>query len=433
MGAASPVVLLPGAASVGPRLAPMSTATLRSVTDHQRHVAELLTRPGGCDAWPAETIALDDARGRVLAERVLAVEPLPAFDNSGMDGYAVRAAEVAGASPDAPVRLPVAGDVPAGAPVGELAPGTTLRIMTGAPVPRGADAVVEVEVTDGGTETVTITEARTAGTFVRPAGSDVAVGDEVLPAGALLAAAQVGVLAALGVRQVVVRRRPRVLVVSTGSELAEEPLPGSGQIRDANGALLATAVEDAGGIAVRRLWVEDDVPTFLALLDGELAAGDIDLVLTSGGVSAGAYEVVKDGLGPRGVEFVKVAMQPGMPQGSGRVDGVPVVCLPGNPVSALTSFEVFVRPALRAAFGHPVPHRAVVRATLTEPLAPLAAKRQWRRARLDRANGTVTPWGPPGSGFLGWFAGADALIDLPPGTGPLAPGDTVEVWDLALS
>lgn len=411
----------------------MSTSALRSVTDHQRHVAALLARAGGPDAWPTESIPLDEARGRVLAEPVRATEPLPSFDNSGMDGYAVRAAEIEGASPDAPVRLPVAGDVPAGAPVGELAPGTTVRIMTGAAVPRGADAIVEVEVTDGGTETVTITEARTTGSFVRPAGGDVAVGDEVLGAGAVLGAAQVGVLAALGIRRVVVRRRPRVLVVSTGSELAEEPLPGSGQIRDANGALLAAAVEDAGGVAVRKLWVEDDVPTFLALLDDEIASGGIDLVLTSGGVSAGAYEVVKDGLGPRGVEFVKVAMQPGMPQGSGLVSGVAVVCLPGNPVSALTSYEVFVRPALRAAFGHPVPHRAVVRAALTEPLAPLPAKRQWRRARLDRANGTVTPWGPPGSGFLGWFAGADALIDLPPGGAPLAAGDSVEVWDLALS
>ncbi len=234
-----------------------------------------------------------------------------------------------------------------------------------------------------------------------------------------------------GVREVEVRRRPRVLVVSTGSELAAEPEPGSGQIRDANGVLLCAAVEDAGAVAVRRLWVADDVGGFLARIDDELSGGDVDLVLTSGGVSAGAYEVVKDALGPRGVEFVKVAMQPGMPQGSGRVSGVPVVCLPGNPVSALTSWEVFVRPALRAAYGHPLPHRPVVRARLTEALTPLPAKRQWRRARLDRASGEVTPWGPAGSGFLGWFAGADALIDLSAGTGPLAPGDTVDVWDLA--
>lgn len=410
----------------------MSTPALRSVAEHQRHVADLLARPGGPEAWPTESVPLDEARGRVLADRVLSPEALPSFDNSGMDGYAVRAEDVATATEQTPVRLPVAGDIPAGAPVGDLAPGTTLRIMTGAPVPRGADAVVEVEVTDGGTEEVLISAARSAGSFVRPAGGDIAVGQEVLGVGAVLGPAQLGVLAALGIRQVAVRRQPRVLVVSTGSELAEDPEPGSGQIRDANGFLLAAAVEEAGAIAVRRLWVADDVPSFLALLDAETRGGEVDLVLTSGGVSAGAYEVVKDGLGPRGVEFVKVAMQPGMPQGSGLVDGVPVVCLPGNPVSALASYEVFVRPALRAAFGHPLPHRPVVRAALTEAVTPLAGKRQWRRARLDRVAGTVTPWGPPGSGFLGWFAGADALIDLQPGTTPLAPGDTVDVWDLAI-
>ncbi|MCR1782406.1 molybdopterin molybdotransferase MoeA [Nocardioides carbamazepini] len=410
----------------------MSTRTpLRPVPEHQRHVATLLAAGRGPDRpWPTETVPLDRARGRVLGEPVIAPEPLPAFDNSGMDGYAVRAAEVASATSGTPVRLPVGEDIPAGAPVGELVPGTVRRIMTGAAVPMGADAVVEVEVTDGGTETVEIREARPVGRFVRTAGSDVAAGAQVLAAGTTLGPAQLGVLAAFGIHDVVVRRRPRVLIVSTGSELAEDPAPGSGQIRDANGALLAAAVEESGGVAVRKLWVEDDVPTFLALLDGELAAGDVDLVITSGGVSAGAYEVVKDGLGPRGIEFVKVAMQPGMPQGSGLVDGVPVVCLPGNPVSALTSWEVFVRPALRLAFGHPRPQRSVVRATLTEPLEPLRGKRQLRRARLDRITGTVRPWGPPGSGFLGWFAGADALIDLPADGALLAAGDTVEVWDL---
>lgn len=412
----------------------MSTPALRSVAEHQRHVAALLARahgPGGPEAWPSEPVPITAARGRVLAEPVVSPEQLPSFDNSGMDGYAVRAADVAGASAESPVHLPVAGDIPAGAPVGQLAPGTTQRIMTGAPVPHGADAVVEVEVTDGGTDTVTISAARATGSFVRPAGGDIAVGQEVLAAGAVLGPAQIGVLGALGIDQVTCRRRPRVLVVSTGSELAEHPVPGAGQIRDANGFLLAAAVEEAGGEAVRRLWVADDVPSFLALLDEEIAGGDIDLVLTSGGVSAGAYEVVKDGLGPRGVEFVKVAMQPGMPQGSGLVAGTPVVCLPGNPVSALASYEVFVRPALRAAHGHPHPHRPVVRAALTEELRPLAGKRQWRRARLDRAAGTVQPWGPPGSGFLGWFAGADALIDVPPGDATLPAGELVDVWDLA--
>lgn len=406
-----------------------TTPALRSVDDHQQHVAALLaSRAAG-----QETVSVAEARGRILAAAVTAPEALPSFDNSAMDGYAVRAADIAAATSDSPALIPVAGDIPAGAAVGQLAPGTALRIMTGAPVPHGADAIVEVEITDGGTDKVAISQARDVGSFVRTAGSDVTVGQEVLAAGTVLGPAQIGVLAALGIREVVVRRKPRVLVCSTGSELAVEPVPGSGQIRDANGALLAAAVEEAGATAVRKLWVADDVPAFLALLDAETATGDIDLVLTSGGVSAGAYEVVKDALGPRGVEFVKVAMQPGMPQGSGVVGGVPVVCLPGNPVSALTSYEVFVRPALRTAAGHPHPHRPVVRAALTEPLSPLRGKRQMRRARLDRAAGTVTPWGPPGSGFLGWFAGADALIDLPADGGPLQPGDAVDVWDLHFS
>lgn len=406
----------------------MTTPALRSVSDHQQHVAALFAGRG---AWPVEQVAVAEARGRILAADLTAPEALPSFDNSAMDGYAVRAVDIAAASPDSPAHLPVSGDIPAGAVVEDLAPGTALRIMTGAPVPRGADAIVEVEVTDGGTEKVAIREPRAAGSFVRPTGSDVTVGQVVLAGGAVLGPAQIGLLAALGITEVAVRRRPRVLVCSTGSELAEDPVPGSGQIRDANGALLAAAVEDAGAIAVRKLWVADDVPAFLALLDAEVASGEVDLVLTSGGVSAGAYEVVKEALGPRGVEFTKVALQPGMPQGSGVVGGVPVVCLPGNPVSALTSYEVFVRPALRRAVGHPLPDRPVVRAALTAPLTPLRGKRQLRRARLDRIAGTVTPWGPPGSGFLGWFAGADALIDLPADGLPLQAGDAVDVWDLA--
>ncbi|WP_183094293.1 molybdopterin molybdotransferase MoeA, partial [Nocardioides stalactiti] len=300
------------------------------------------------------------------------------------------------------------------------------------PAPRGADAVIEVEVTDAGTDVVTISASRAAGTFVRPAGSDVRSGDEVLPAGTVVGPAQVGLLAALGAREVVVRRRPRVLVCSTGSELTDDPVPADGQIRDSNSFMLAAAVEDAGGTAVRRLWVADDVPTFLRTLDAELVGADagIDLVLTSGGVSAGAYEVVKDALAPRGVEFAKVAMQPGMPQGLGRYGEVPVVCLPGNPVSALVSFEVFVRPALRASFGHPRPYRPTQVATLTEPLTSPAGKRQLRRGTLDREHGTVALCGPAGSGFLGWMARADCLVDVPADATALAAGDPVSVWDL---
>jgi molybdopterin molybdotransferase len=402
----------------------MSTS-LRAVADHQRRIRDLI------GTLAPTTVPLTEARGLALAAPVRASEQLPSFDNSAMDGYAVRAIDIATAGPEHPVLLPVAADIPAGSPAGDLAPGTAHRIMTGAPLPRGADAVVEVEATDGGTETVAITAAREAGSFIRSAGGDVAAGDTVLPAGVLVGAAQIGLLAALGVREVSVRPRPRVLVCSTGSELTDDPAPGEGQIRDSNSHMLAAAVEDAGAIAIRRLWVADDVPTFLRTLDGELDAG-IDLILTSGGVSAGAYEVVKDALAPRGVEFTKVAMQPGMPQGSGKYGDAAVVCLPGNPVSSLVSFEVFVRPALRASYGHPLPHRRIVPAALTESVKSPPGKRQLRRGRLDLAAGTVEPWGPPGSGFLGWLAGADCLIDLPVHVTELAAGDTVDVWDLTV-
>ncbi|GAB4005908.1 molybdopterin molybdotransferase MoeA [Nocardioides ultimimeridianus] len=400
--------------------------TLVSVPDHQAAVAALL------DHLPrTELVPVAESLGRVLAEAVTAPESLPSFANSGMDGYAVRAVDVAGASEHTPVLLPVAGDIPAGAPVGTLDPGTTQRIMTGAPLPHGADAVVEVEATDAGTVHVQIRAAREPGSFVREAGSDVRAGAEMLAPGALIGAAQLGALVALGVREVTCRRWPRVLVLSTGSELTDDPEPGAGMIRDSNGPMLAAAVTDAGAEAVRTLTSADDVTAFLGVLDAALADGGIDLVLTSGGVSAGAYEVVKDAFGPRGVSFTKVAMQPGMPQGLGSYAGVPVVCLPGNPVSSLVSFEVFVRPALRRLAGLR-PGRPVVTATLTESLTSPAGKRQLRRGRLDRDAGTVRTWGPAGSGFLGWYAGADCLIDLPAETAELASGASVEVWDLTL-
>lgn len=395
---------------------------LRTVSDHQRRVADLL-RPTG-----TEVIALANAAGRILAEDVTATEPLPGFDNSAMDGYAVRSVDVAGAGPDRAVTLPVAADIPAGTAAGRLAPHTAHRIMTGAPVPAGADAVVEVEATDGGTDQVRIRAEREPGQFVRRAGVDVAVGSVALRAGGTLGPAQLGLLAALGVEDVLVRSRPRVLVCSTGSELAEHPEPGSGQIRDANGLILATAVEQAGGEAIRQLWVADDVPTFLGLLDAELDG--VDLLITSGGVSAGAYEVVKEALAPRGVEFTKVGMQPGMPQGAGSYRETPVVCLPGNPVSTLTSFEVFVRPALRGSMGHPRPDRPTVRARLGEAVTSPRGKRQFRRGVLDPAAGTVALAGPPGSGFLGWYARADCLIDVPAEVTELAAGAEVTVWDL---
>jgi len=392
---------------------------MTTVEEHRAVVASLLA------PMPAEEVALYDARGRVLAADVVAATALPSFDNSAMDGYAVRAAEVAGA----PVALPVAFDIPAGrTDVPPLPEGAVARIMTGAPVPEGADAIVPVEQTDGGTEVVALKAAAEVGTYVRRAGEDVAAGDVVLAAGTVLGPAQIGVAAATGHARVPVRRRPVVLVLSTGSELVAPGAPlQHGQIYESNGPMLAAAVEDAGARAQLLRFVPDDVEQFLAVL-AERAVG-VDLVLTSGGVSAGAYEVVKDALAGRGVTFDKVAMQPGGPQGAGRLDGgVPVVTLPGNPVSSLVSFEVFVRPVLRAALGHPHPERPVVVARLAQRLTSPSGRRQFRRGVLDAREGTVAEIGGPPSHLLGSLAKADCLFVVPEDVTELVAGSEVAVW-----
>ncbi|GAA4850312.1 gephyrin-like molybdotransferase Glp [Pseudonocardia benzenivorans] len=396
----------------------------RTVDEHRAVVASLVPPA------PVVEVPLSQALGRVLAADVVATVALPPFDNSAMDGYAVRAAEVAAASEDAPVALPVAEDIPAGrTDVPTLQPGTAHRIMTGAPMPAGADAVVQVELTDGGVEQVAVRRGPAAGTHVRRAGEDVRPGTTVLTAGTVLGPPQVGLLAAIGLPTVAVRRPPRVLVLSTGSELVEPGAPlAPGQIYESNGPMLAAAVREAGGEAELLRFVPDDVEVFASLLAEK--AGDVDLILTSGGVSAGAYEVVKDALRDRGVEFVRVAMQPGGPQGAGRLDGdgPAVVTLPGNPVSSLVSFEVFVRPALRAAMGHPHPLRPVVSAALAEALVSPPDKRQFRRGVLDASDGTVAEVGAPASHLLASLALADCLIVVPEGVSAVDKGVAVEVW-----
>ena len=405
--------------------------TLRPVEEHARRVADLITPPD------PERVALADALGRVVVDDVHAAISLPGFDNSAMDGYAVRAADVAGASGDAPARLPVAADIPAGrTDLLTLAPGTAHRIMTGAPMPDGADAVVQVEYTDGGTETVDVRRAVDAGTSVRRAGSDITAGDLALSAGTVLNAPQIGLLAALGIAEVTVPARPHVVVLSTGSELvaAGEPLQ-HGQIHESNGAMLCAAVAAAGARATALHFVPDDVEEFRAHLDAVVDSADPpDLVLTSGGVSAGAYEVVKDALVRDDVEFVKVAMQPGMPQGSGRYTtaagrAVPIVTLPGNPVSAQVSFEVFVRPPLRDAVRLPR-ERPRGTAVLADDLRSPRGKRQFRRGVVETApDGTlrVHPIGPPSSHHLRYLASANALIDIPADADDIASGESVAV------
>ncbi|SEQ26026.1 molybdopterin molybdochelatase [Lentzea xinjiangensis] len=390
-----------------------------TVAEHRQRVAELV------GLMPVLHQPLDECLGLVLAADVLAPLPLPPFDNSAMDGYAVRAADLAG---QLPVRLPVADDIPAGrTDVRALEPGTVQRIMTGAPVPPGADAVVQVELTDAGTEIVTITGRVEAGGNIRTAGDDVREGDPVLTAGTVLNPSRLGLASALGLAELPVRRRPRVLVLSTGSELVEpgEPL-APGQIYESNGMMLASAVRDAGGIAVRLRFVPDDVEEFHRALAPYL--GSVDVVLTSGGVSAGAYEVVKDALASHDVRFTKVAMQPGGPQGSGTYEGLPVLALPGNPVSAQVSFEVFVRPALLASMGHAQVERPVARATVSTSLTSPVGKTQFRRGLYDPSSGqVVTPVGGPGSHLLSALAMSNCLIEVPADVTELAAGAEVTV------
>jgi molybdopterin molybdotransferase len=410
----------------------MKSDPMRSVAEHRRVVADLIT------PRHAAVLPLSDAEGLALAEDVVAPLSLPVFDNSAMDGYAVLADDLVGASRDRPVSLPVAEDIPAGRTDAlTLAPGTAHRIMTGAPLPAGATAVVPVEATGrqqwAGTESVAITAAPRPGQHIRLAGEDVTAGTTVLRAGQVVTPAALGLAAALGLRELSVLPRYRVLVVSTGSELvcAGTPLR-PGQIYESNAVMLAAAVRDAGAEVVAAPMSGDDVTQFAAVLDRYARAAD--LILTTGGVSAGAYEVVKDALNSDaggGVEFVKVAMQPGMPQGAGRVAGTPTITLPGNPVSALVSFEVFVRPALRTAMGLPGPDRPRCTAVLTEDLTSPPGKRQFRRGVLDKAGATVTSCGPPASHHLRWLASANCLLEIPEDVAAVAAGSQVQVWDLS--
>ncbi|MFB9927180.1 gephyrin-like molybdotransferase Glp [Amycolatopsis halotolerans] len=392
-----------------------------SVDAYRETVTELLGRA------PVRTVPVAEAAGLVLARDVLADVALPPFDNSAMDGYAVRAADVA----EVPVTLPVADDIPAGrVDVKPLESGTAQRIMTGAPLPPGADAIVMVEDTDRGTTDVQISRAATAGNHIRRIGEDVTKGTVALHAGTVLSHAHLGLAAAVGLAELEVFRPLSVLVVSTGTELVEAPNPlQHGQIYESNSVMLAAALQGLGCRVEVVRSVVDDVEEFRKIIEPRLES--VDLLLTSGGVSAGAYEVVKDALTGQGVEFQKIAMQPGGPQGCGRWNGVPVVTLPGNPVSVLVSFEAFLRPAVLSAMGHSDVDRRRVRARLTEDMTSPAGRRQFRRGFytpvLGEVTGVVGPRGGPGSHLLAAFTQANCLIVLPEEVAAASEGDEVEV------
>jgi molybdopterin molybdotransferase len=386
------------------------------------HLAEILAtvRP----LAPLE-LDLERALGTTLAEEVSSPVPLPPFDNSAMDGYAVRAQDVA----DAPVTLPVIDDVAAGSSeLRAVGPGHAVRIMTGAPLPAGADAVVPVEWTDGGTVSVTIDRAAPVGNAIRRAGEDVQAGEVVLKPGTVIGPAQLGIIAGVGRRRVMVRPRPRVVVLSTGAELVEPGMPlGPGQIWDSNSVTLTAAVRESGAEGFRATTVGDDPAAFLDQLDAQLIRADA--IVTSGGVSMGAYEPVKEALTPLGtVNFEKVAMQPGMPQGFGVVgdDQVPIFALPGNPVSSFVSFLLFVRPALLKMRGLPVDPPETVSARVTAPLRSPSGRRSYLRGVLS-SDGTVSPVRGQGSHQLAALASANALIVVPEDVTEVPAGAVVEV------
>lgn len=390
--------------------------------EHAAHIAELLAP---ALAPRSESVAVDDALGRVTAEAILSPVDLPLFRNSQMDGFAVRSADV---SPT-PTTLPIVGEVAAkpSSPA-DLAPGTAVRIMTGAVVPDGADAVVPVEDTAVDGDTVTITRGRAAGEFVRERGSDLRAGAELLPAGQLLGSRHLAVLAAAGLTHVEVRARITVSIITTGSELI---LPGAtpmlGQVFDSNGTALAAAVTAAGAVVVARTHAPDDPVEFLAAL-----STPADIVITSGGISMGDYEVVREVLELRGARVGHVAMQPGGPQATAVWEGTPVICFPGNPVSTQLSFEVFVAPLLREVAGLPPAVRE--RRMLTEAITSVAGKRQFLRGRVVAGEGAepgrVAPASGPGSHLVAGYAASDLLIIVPEEVTALAAGDEVETWAL---
>jgi len=400
---------------------------MRSVEEHQRVVL------ADAGPLPATRASLLDADGLVLAEPVTAAWPLPSFDNSSMDGYAVHARDVTGASPSTPVRLPVRGDIAAGQePASRLEPGTAVRIMTGAPVPDGADAIVPVEWTDGSTGEVTITDSPDPGAFIRRRGEDVTAGAVVAEAGTAINARVISLLAAVGLADIPVHRRPRVTVISTGDELVDPGVePGPGQIVDSNSYMLTAAVREAGATAVRVGPVRDDEADLERVLRQE--AERSDLILTSGGVSMGAYDTVKAVLTRMGgVEFVKVAMQPGMPQGSGFIGSTPIVTLPGNPVSSFVSFEVFVRPLIRRLLGHARHERPRLHAICARDFRSPAGKTQFARVSLRVHDGLLLaePEGGQGSHIIGGLARADGLAVIPEGVTHVSERDELVILDL---
>ncbi len=379
-----------------------------------------------------ESVALGDALGRVLAADAVSPITLPHWDNSAMDGYAVRGDEIRGASEAAPIELRVGETIAAGAfATRPLHSGEAARIMTGAPLPEGSDTVVRVEDTDGGTERVRILKDRDLGKNVRRRGEDVHAGRVAVPRGTPVGAAQIGVLASIGADTVAVHRRPRVAILGSGNELVE--LDGFAEVRagkkivSSNRYTLEALVRLAGGVPLALGHARDSLADVRALLERAVAERP-DLIVTSAGVSVGAHDHTRTAVEALGtaLDFWRVRMRPGAPLGFGHVRGIPWVGLPGNPVSMMVTFELFVRPALLRMLGRTRVHRRPVRVTLEEPVSIGARLTHFYRALVaPRADGTLGArlTGPQGSGVLTSMSLANALLVVPEDRTTVAAGE----------
>lgn len=383
------------------------------------------------DPIASNSVLVRDAQGCVLAEKVVAEHPMPRFANSAMDGYAVRAVDVT----SIPSELNVIGEVRAGDPGDvEVRPETAVRIMTGAPLPSGADAVVPVEVTESSGDTVRILEIATEGKHVRRAGEDFEAGALLMDEGIELGPGECALLASIGHSPVRIRRAPRVGIVVTGDELIEpEADPGPGQIRDSNSIALDGLVRASGATPLAMPRVADDLDSTIAVL--RKAAEGSDLVVSSGGVAVGRYDFVKEAIEQLGqIDMWRVAMQPGKPVVLGRIGDTPFLGLPGNPVSIHVSFEQFVRPAIRKLRGCKELLRPRIQARLTESITKKPGRLHFVRVRLSESEvgWDATPTGPQGSHIQSSLVGTHGVAVFDVELERIERGETVsvEVWSL---
>ena len=381
-------------------------------------------------------MSLDDSAGSVLAESVTSPIDIPAHTNSAMDGYAVRGDDLRGASPTSPRTLAVVEQIPAGhQPVRRLEHGQAARIFTGAQLPEGADSVVRQEDTDYGSDTVVITSDRDLGTNIRLAGEDIRTGALLLEEGTVLGPAELGALASIAVGHPVVYRRPRVAILASGDEIVDvdqrDAILSGRKVASSNSHTLTALVREAGGEPVQ-LGIAADTPE--SVREHLTRAADCDLLVTTAGISVGDHDYLRGAIEEAGeIRFWRLRMRPGAPVGYGVVHGVPWIGLPGNPVSTMVTFELFVRPAIRAMMGHRLPFRRTVAVTTAEPIRVNPNLQHFLRAVVEETPRGLEArlTGPQGSGILTSMISANALLIVPEGESELPAGSTLQVLRLA--